>query len=178
MCFYLMGRWNVSWNENEMDREHFKNQPLVCWLRNSPSQRELSTELAALDQAEQEFFPTSCEWAWMAVKRALSSAELRDFWDGLQNYLGGWKGNRAMCKEADPAMGASMGTILGNSAWLWPMWHWEDPLINRGAGRRPWDRVGEGILWNLYLQIQFNRCQGCLFVYSLLKKLINYGKKM
>lgn len=154
MCFYSIGRWNLSRNENEMDGEHFKKQPLVCWLKNSPRQRDLSPELATLDEREQEFFPTSCEQAWVVVKRALSSGGLRDFWDGLQPYLGRWKRNRATRQEADWAMGSSMGTILGNSTQLCPTWHWDDPLMNRGGGRRMWDRVGGGILWNLYLQIQ------------------------
>lgn len=153
MCFSLTGRWNVSWNENETDGEHFKKQPLVCWLRNSPRQRELSTELAALDQTEQEYFPTSCEWAWVVVKTALSSAGLRDFWDGLQHDLRGWKGNRAVRKQIQPWV-HPWAPFLGNSVQLWTMWHWEEPQINRGAGGRTWHRVGEGILWNLHLQIQ------------------------
>lgn len=52
------------------------------------------------------------------------------------------------------AVGSSVGIVLSSSEWLRTTGHWEDPLINTGAGWRIWDRVGESILSNLYLQIQ------------------------
>lgn len=68
--------------------------------------------------------------------------------------LEGMKREQSYVSGSRSSHGFIQGTILGNSAQLWPTWHWEDPLINRGAGRSTWHRVGEGILWNLHLQIQ------------------------
>lgn len=153
MCFYSIGRWNVSWNENEMDGELFKNSFYFVGKGIHPGRGSWALNLLPLIKESRNFslHPVGEPgWQWRGICPQQDSGmfEMR-----CSTTWGDEKGTELRVrKQIQPWVhpwALSLATQLSSGP--------RDTgrtLINRGAGRRTWDRVGEGILWNLYLQIQ------------------------